>query len=342
MLINTLRAGSGHSIRSTAGAFPATVLAVLAAVFVVLPLSVQSQTFPNRAIRLVVPYPPGGGTDFFARAVSAKMAEDLGQQVVVENRPGASTIIGADAVAKSAPDGYTVLLGDTATYAANPSLFKSLPYDPVRDLAPVTLTARFALILVAHAGAPYGTVREFIAAAKAAPGAIDYASPGSGSPHHLAMELFRQAAGITLTHVPYKGGGPAAQDLIAGRIPVMFLDLTTMAPQLKAGKIKALAVSTEQRIAALPDISSVAESGVPGYDASAWQGLSVPAGTPAAVIARLNAAFARAAADGPTRQRLADLGTEFIAGTPEDMAAYIRSETAKWSKTIRAANITLD
>jgi len=332
--------GPVHRAGVRAGAAAALAVAALMA----LPVSAQTQMqpFPNRAIRLVVPYPPGGGTDFFARAVSAKMAEDLGQQVVVENRPGASTIIGAEAVAKSAPDGYTVLLGDTATYAANPSLFKSLPYDPVRDLAPVTLTARFALILVAHAGVPYSTVREFIAAAKAAPGTIDYASPGPGSPHHLAMELFRQAAGVTLTHVPYKGGGPAAQDLIAGRIPVMFLDLTTMAPQLKAGKIKALAVSTEQRIAALPEIPAVAESGVPGYDASAWQGLSVAAGTPPAIIGRLNTAFARAAADGPTRQRLADLGTEFIAGTPEQMAAYIRSETAKWSKTIRTANITLD
>jgi tripartite-type tricarboxylate transporter receptor subunit TctC len=335
-------AGAGASIASRLARAAGALAVALGALSSSVPGEALAQAWPARPVRLVVPYPPGGGTDFFARAVSAKMGEELGQQVVVENRPGASTIIGADLVAKSPADGYTVLLGDTATYAANPSLFKSLPYDPVRDLAPVTLTARFALILVTSLNVPWTTVPEFIAAAKAAPGSIDYASPGAGSPHHLAMELFRQSAGITLTHVPYKGGGPAAQDLLAGRIPVMFLDLTTMAPQLKAGKIKALAVSTDKRIAAFPDLPAVAEVGVPGYDASAWQGLSVPAGTPAAVIARLNAAFAKAAADEPTRQRLADLGTEFVNGTPEQMAAFIRSETAKWSRTIRTANITLD
>ncbi len=323
------------------GAALISLLASLLSLAVLIPVA-HAQDFPARPVRLVVPYPPGGGSDYFARTVSVKMAESLGQQVVVENKPGASTIIGAELVAKSPADGYTVLLGDTATYAANSSLFKSLPYDPQRDLAPISLTARFALVLVAHPSAPYNTLREFIAAAKAAPGTINYGSPGSGSPHHLAMELLRQASDITLVHVPYKGGGPAAQDLLAGRIPLMFLDLTTMSQQLKAGRLKALAVSLDRRLSALPDIPTVAEAGISGYDASAWQGLSVPAGTPAAIIARLNAAFAFAAADAPTRQKLADLGAEFLAGTPDEMTAFIRSETAKWSKTIRTANISLD
>lgn len=302
-----------------------------------------AQSYPTKPIRLVVPYPPGGGTDFFARTVAAKMSEDLGQQIIVENKPGASTMIGAESVAKSsAPDGYSVLLGDNATYAVNPSLYKKMPYDPLKDLAPVTLTARFALLLVVHPSVPVNTVQEFVALAKSQPGQLNFGSPGPGSPHHLAMELFEQRAGIDLTHVPYKGGAPATQDLLGGRIPTMFLDLATAAPHIKAGKLRALAVANATRLASMPDLPTVAELGYAGYEATAWQGFTVPAGTPAPIIARLNAAYAKAAADQSVRQRLNEAGAELIPSSPEALAAFMRSETAKWAKTIKDGNITVE
>ena len=294
----------------------------------------QAQPYPNKPVTLIVPYPPGGGTDFFARTVGQKMAETLGQQMVVENRPGAATIVGAQALAKAPADGYTVLLGDSATYAINVSLYKKLAYDPVKDFAPVSLTGRFALLLVVNPSVlPANSPKDLVAQAKQRPGAIAYGSPGSGSPHHLAMELFKERAGIDLLHVPYKGAAPAVQDLLGGRIATMFLDLAAGAPQVRGGKVKALAVASPQRIAALPEVATLAESGFPGFEAWAWQGIAVPAGTPQEIIAALNSAYGKA---------ISDAGIEPLHSTPQEMADYIKRETAKWAKLIADRHITVD
>jgi tripartite-type tricarboxylate transporter receptor subunit TctC len=303
----------------------------------------QAQVYPAKPLRLVVPYPAGGGTDFFARTVGAQLSAQLGQPVVVENRPGAATIIGAEAVAKSPADGYTLLLGDTATFAVNPSLYRKLPYDPVKDLAPVTMTGRFALLLVvnpAKLAAP--TVGALVEEGKRLPAKIDYASPGPGSPHHLAMEMFKQRTGAQFTHVPYKGAAPAVQDLLGGQVSLMFLDLAAGAPQVKSGKLKALAVASDKRIAALPDMPTVSEAGVPGFEAWAWQALAVPAATPRDIVARLNAEFRKAVSMPELRQKLIDAGIDPLQSSPEDASAYMRSETVKWAGVIAQGKITVE
>jgi len=316
---------------------------MLSIVALSLSLAVQGQVYPAKPVRLVVPYPAGGGTDFFARAVGAQLATQLGQPVVVENKPGAATIVGAQDVVKSPADGYTLLLGDTATFAVNPSLYKKLPYDPVKDLAPVTMTGRFALLLVVNPSKlAAGSVSDLVEAAKKAPGKIDFASPGPGSPHHLAMEMFKQRTGTQFTHVPYKGAGPAIQDLLGGQIPLMFLDLAAGAPQIKSGKLKALAVASDKRIAALPDLPTVSESGIAGFEAWAWQALAVPAGTPREVIAKLNAEFRKAMAVPDLRQKLIDAGIDPLQSSPEDASAYMRSESIKWAKVISEGKITVE
>jgi tripartite-type tricarboxylate transporter receptor subunit TctC len=232
---------------------------------------------------------------------------------------------------RAAPDGYTVLLADSTTLAVNPSLYKKLPYDPQKDFLPISLTARFAMLLVVNPSlTKAASVKEFIAEAKRDPGKINFASVGAGTTHHLAMELFKQQTGISLNHIPYKGAAPAVQDLVGGQVPVMFLDLAAGGPQIRAGKIKALAVASARRISALPDVPTVAESGVPGFEAWAWQGLVVPAGTPQEVMARLRAEYSKAMGDPAVRQKLIDAGVEPLTSTPEELAAYIRSETAKW------------
>lgn len=303
----------------------------------------RAQVYPAKPVRLIVPYPAGGGTDFFARAVGAQLSTQLGQPIVVENRPGAATMIGAEAVAKSAPDGYTLLLGDTATFAVNTSLYKKLPYDPDKDLALVTMTGRFALLLVVNpAKLAVGSVAELIEAAKKSPGKIDYASPGPGSPHHLAMEMFKQRTGTNFNHVAYKGAGPAIQDLLGGQVPLMFLDLAAGGPQIKSGKLKALAVASDKRIAALPALPTVAESGQPGFEAWAWQALAVPVATPKAIIAQLNAEYRKAIAVPELRQKLIDAGIDPLESSPENASAYARSETLKWAKVISEGKITVE
>ena len=301
-----------------------------------------AQTWPSQPIRLVVPYPAGGGTDFFARTIGARLSEQLGQQVLIENKPGAATIIGAEAVARAAPDGYTVLLGDTATFAVNPSLYKKLSYDPVKDFEPVTLTGRFALVLVANPALPVNNAKELITLAKLKPGELNYGSPGPGSPHHLAMELFKQRAGINVVHVPYKGAAPAVQDLLGGQIPMMFLDLATGAPLIKSGKVKAVAVASPKRIAPLPDVPTLSESAIADFEAWAWQGLVVPAKTPKEIIAKLNDAYAKAIADPVVRQKIIDAGIDPLHGTPQEMSDYMKSENAKWAKVVAEGNIKVE
>jgi tripartite-type tricarboxylate transporter receptor subunit TctC len=322
---------------------PALLRAALAALLVFPGGPVVAQGYPQKPIRLVVPYPAGGATDFFARLVFPKVGDALGQPVVVENRPGAGTAIGASEVARSAPDGYTILLGDAGTYAFNPSLYKKLSYDPAKDFAPISLTGRFALILAVNPSLlSASSVKEFVDAAKRAPGKIDYGAPGPGSPIHLAMELFKQRAGITMTPIPYKGGADALSDLIGGRIGALFPDIATGLPQIRAGKIKALAVASEKRVAALPDLPTVSESGYPGFEAWAWQGFVAPARTPHDVVMKLNGAFARVMADPAIKQRLSESGFEPQTSTPEQFSAYLKSEIAKWAKVIHESNISLD
>ena len=317
-------------------------LATLTATALVFGTAALAQTYPNKPVKLIVPYPPGGGTDFFARTVSAKLSEQLGQQIIVENRPGAATIIAGEATARAAPDGYTLLIADSPTVAINPSLYK-LPYDPQKDFAPVTLTARYAMMLVVNPSSiKVNSVQELIEQAKKAPNKIDYASVGAGTTHHLAMELFKQQAGIALNHVPYKGSAPAVQDLLGGQIPVMFLDLATGAPHIKAGKLKALGVASLKPIAAMPEVPAIAASGVPNFEAWAWQGLVAPAGTPKEIIAKLNAEYAKAVSDPTVKQKLFDAGIEPITSTPEELTAYIKSETAKWAKVIKESNIKVE
>jgi tripartite-type tricarboxylate transporter receptor subunit TctC len=318
------------------------VLAALALAALAAPAA-HAQVYPARALRLIVPYPAGGGTDFFARTVAVQLSRQMGQQVVVENRPGAATIIGAEAAAKSTPDGYTLLLGDTATFAVNASLYRKLPYDPQKDFAPVSLTGRFALLLVVNPAAiKANSVSELIDQAKKEQGGLDYASPGPGSPHHLAMELFKQRTGLQLTHVPYKGAAPAVQDLLGGRVPLMFLDLAAGAPQIKGGKLKALAVASDRRIAALPDLPTLGESGLPGFEAWAWQVLAAPAGTPRGIVAKLNAEYRKAIGTPEIRQKMIGAGIDPLQSSPGEAVAYIRSESAKWAKVIRDARITVE
>lgn len=302
-----------------------------------------AQDYPSKPIRLVVPFPPGGGTDFFARTVGVKMSDTLGQSVVVDNRPGASTMIGAENVKGSPPDGYTVLLGDLGTYALNPSLFKKLPYDPAGDFSPVTMTGRFVLVIAVNPAMPnVNSIKDLIDAAKKDPGKIAYASPGPGSPHHLAMELFAKEAGIRLLHVPYKGAAPAVQDLIGGQVMVMPIDIAAAMPHIKSGKIKVLATATPAPVAALPGVPTIASAGFPGFEAWAWQGFAVPKGTPPDVIAKLREGYVKAVADPAVRAKLVEAGIEPLTSTPQEMGSYIASETAKWSKVIKDANIALD
>ena len=303
-----------------------------------------AQSYPTRPIHLIVPYPAGGGTDFFARLVGAKMSELIGQPIVVENKPGAATNLGADYVAKSPADGYTILLGDVATYAANPALYKKLPYDPEKDFAPISLTARFLTVLVINPNKLKVTsVAELIDAARKAPVTIDIAHAGVGNPFHLAATLFEQAAGIKLSQVPYRGAGPAVQALLAGEVPLMFVDYATARSHLASGTLKALAVAAQTSRPELPGVPPVAEAaGLKEFEAWPWQGLVAPAKTPAAMIAKLHDTYVAAVNDPVVRQKLVDAGLEPLQSSPHEMAEFRRKEAAKWAAVIKAANMQLD
>jgi tripartite-type tricarboxylate transporter receptor subunit TctC len=300
-------------------------------------------SYPNRPVRLIVPYPPGGGTDFFARLVGSGMARSLGQPIVIENRAGAGTIIGAEAAARSAPDGYTFLLGDVATYAANPSLYRKLSYDPLKDFSPISLTGRFAVVLLVNTNKlKVNSVAELVALAKKSPGAIDYASGGIGNPFHLASELFARAAQIQLHHIPYRGAAPALQDLAAGQVGMMFVDFATARSQLATPGMKALAVASPTELAGLPGIPTIAGSGYPGFEAWAWQGFVAPSSTPPDIVAKLRDSYLGAIKDAEIRTKLADAGIEVLQSTPAEFADYIRNETAKWDALIKSADIHAD
>ena len=303
---------------------------------------IRAETFPTKPIRLIVPYPPGGGSDAFARVIAPKLSESLGQPFLVDNKPGAATIIGAELVAKAPADGYTLLLGDNSTYAVNPSLYKKLPYSPSNDFSPISLTAKFSLLLVVNPSLPVSKLSDFVAYAKSRPKQINFASPGAGSPHHLAMELFADRAGIQLTHVPYKGGAPAAQDLLAGVIPVMVLDYAIAAQHIQAGKLRALAALSDKRLDQMKDLPTIAESGYSGFEAWAWQGIVAPAKTPDEIVQRLNAELVKVAQDKDVLAKMVEIGGEFKASSPGAMSVHMKSETDKWARIIKDANISID
>jgi tripartite-type tricarboxylate transporter receptor subunit TctC len=304
--------------------------------------SAQAQPYPSKPIRFVVPYPAGGPLDTVARLLGQKVSESVKQPVVVDNRPGAGGNIGADAVAKSPPDGYTILMGAVATHAINPTLYASMPYDAMRDFAPITQVASTPNVLVVNPALPVTTVREFIAYAKANPGKLNFGSGSTGSAGHLAGELFKTMAGIEMTHVPYKGAGPAMNDLIGGQIQLMFDNLASSLGQVRAGRVRALAVTTARRSALAPELPTIAESGLPGFDISTWFGVFAPAGTPREVLDRLHAEFTRALSSPEVRERMLTLGAEPVSNRPDEFAAYIRAESDKYARVIRASGAKAD
>ncbi len=297
-----------------------------------------AQSYPNRAIKLVVPSSPGGGTDIVARILGQKLSEQLGQQFVVENRAGAGTVIGNDAVAKSAPDGYTLLMG-LSTLAINPSMYAKLPYDALRDFAPISQSVSACNILILHPSVPARTVTELIALARAKPGSLTFGSAGMGTNPHLSGELFKSLARIDMVHVPFKGSGQSIISQLAGEIAANFPSVPTAMPYIKAGRLRGIGVTTLKRAQALPDVPSIAEAGLPGYEATQWYGLLAPAGTPRAIVDRLYQESSRALRSTDMKERMSAEGLEVVAGTPEEFASYIRSETEKWTQVIKAAGI---
>jgi tripartite-type tricarboxylate transporter receptor subunit TctC len=318
------------------------ISACLLALSVLASTAALAQNFPNKPLRWLVAYPAGGGSDLYTRTIGQHLASSVGQQVIVENRPGAAGIIGADAAAKSAPDGYTLFTGDIGTLMLNPLLYRKLPYDPHRDFQAVTLFTKNPLIFVVHPSVPAKNVNEFVAHAKANPGKLNYASVGAGTIFHLATEIFKRRTGTDMVHVPYKGSGPAIQDVLTGQVSMMFVDYATGAPHIKAGKLRAIAVTTKERIETLPEIPSIHESGVPDFDAYAWLGAVVPAGTPKDVVNTLSREIVAAMKAPDVRKRFIDSGSIPLSSTPEEFAQLIRSDAEKWGAIVKALGLTLD
>lgn len=299
--------------------------------------------YPEKPIRLVVPFPPGGAVDGYARIVQPALSRELGQTVVVENRTGASGMIGSEAVARAPADGYTLLLGNIATFAINVGIYKKMPYDPVRDLAPIAKTVAVNYVLVVNPKVPARNAAELVAYAKAHPGKLTYGSSGSGSAQHMAAELFKARTGTEILHIPYKGTGELIADLLAGHVDMIFADQGTMMQQVSAGKLRVLGVCGPQRSADYPDIPTVAEAaGIPGFEVVAWQGLAAPAGTPADVVRRLNAAINKLQADPAIRRQINQAGLTPDSGTPEEFRRYVEAEIGKWSKLARDVGATVD
>lgn len=307
-----------------------------------LTLSLATQAQDARPLEWVVGYAAGGGSDIVARSVAEQMAKTLGQSLVINNKPGAATNIAADYVAKSKDPAHTLLTADFATLAANPSLFSKLPYDAERDFAPVGLLARFPLILVVAPNVPANTYKEFVAWAKASASAVPYASAGAGSPHHLATELLRERTGLKFSHVPYRGAAPAVQDLMGGQVPFALMDSASVQQHIASGRLKALGVASPQRLKTMSEIPTLAEQGLAGFEAYAWQGLVVPASTPPEQVAKLNKALVAALDSTPVKARFQTLSLEALPGTPHQMASYARAERERWGKLIRDNGIKLD
>ena len=331
-----MRAKGGETTRSILRS------AITAAALVCAATAALAQSFPEKPIRFVVGFTPGGPSDILARALGQKLAERWSQQVVIENRPGAGGNVAAEAVARSAADGYTWLLGNNSILATNQTLYRSLPYDPVKDFAPVSLVAVQPNILVVNPQVPANSVAELIALAKKNPGKLNYASSGAGAAAHLAGELFKTMAGVDLVHVPYKGAQPALTDVIAGQVQVMFATSASVIPFIKAGKLRGLAVTTARRSPSVPDLPTVSEAGVAGFEAITWHGVVVPAATPAPLVERLNRDIVSVLSLPDLRERLAALGAEVLAGTPREFADYIAAEIPKWSKVVRDSGARIE
>lgn len=295
--------------------------------------------YPGRPVRLVVPFAPGGTNDVIGRIIADKLSERLGQPFVVDNRAGANMVVGSEIVARAGPDGHTLLIV-AAGFAINPSLRKQLPYDTGRDFAPIGLVVGAPYLMVVHPSVPAKTVNEFVAWVKSRPGKVNYASVGAGSPPHLAAELLKITAGIDMQHIPYKGGGAVLPDLMAGRVSMFFGSISTLGPHVQTGKIRAVAVTTVKRSPAMPEVPTVIESGLAGYEVNGWYGLLAPGKTPRAILARLNAELRQVLTDPETRGRFLKIGMDPAPGTAEEFAALIKSEIAKWAKVVRAAGIT--
>ena len=315
---------------------------VLAASAVMVALPVAAQSYPERPIRLVVPFPPGGGSDITGRVIAQKLGEALGQQIIVDNRGGAGGNIGTDIVAKAVPDGYTICMALSGPFSINGSLLGKLPFDPLKDFALITLAGATPNLLVAHPSVSVQTVKELIALAKASPGRINFASSGLGTPAQLAGELFNTMAGVKLTHVPYKGAAPALTDLLAGQVQLMFSTMPPALPHVKAGKLKAIAVTSAKRSLTTPELPTIAEAGLPGFEAITWYGMAAPAGTPKPIIARLNTEVVRLLQVPEVKERLLATGTEVAGTSPEQFAAYIKSETVKWAKVVKESGARVD
>lgn len=314
-------------------------LATFAGMIGLLTAGAFAQGYPGKPIKVIVPYPPGGGNDIVVRSIGQTLAEHLGQSVVVENKPGGGTLIGAQAAAKSAPDGYTLFLGTIATMSINPSLYRELPYDPVKDFAPITQLVNYSMLLVANPSVPANSVAELLALAKTRQ--LSYASFGNGSTSHLGMELLKAMTGVQLLHVPYKGSLPALTDVMSGHVPVMFVDLPPAISQIKSGRVRALAVSSPQRSTLMPEVPTVAET-VPNFSYASWAGLLAPSGTPAAIIARLHDEVAQILSQPDIKAQLSGLGAEPVGSTPQEFAALIHSEIAKWAKVVNVSGAKLD
>ena len=298
--------------------------------------------YPNKPVKLIVPFPPGGGNDVIGRVIAQKLADRWGQSVVVENRAGANGIVGLQALMQSPADGYTLAVGAAGPLAVNPSLYAKLPYDPVKDFTPITNLVNYPLLLVTHPSVPAKSVRELVALAKAKPGQLSYASPGSGNSGHLAGELFNTMAGVQTVHIPYKGQGPALTDLLAGQVQMLYSSIPSVIQQVKSGQLKALAVGSAKRLASLPDVPTISESGVPGYEAYSWVGLVAPANTPADIVKKIHRDVSDILKDKDVADKLNQQGALPVGDAPDEFAIYIKNEIVKWGKVVRDANIKAD
>lgn len=298
--------------------------------------------FPSKPLSIIVPFAAGGATDILARIVGQALSTEIGQSVIIENRPGAGGNIGGQLAAKANPDGHTLFMGAVGTHAINPSLYKKMPYDPIKDLAPLTRVANVPNLLVANPQQPFKTVQELIAYAKAHPGKVNFGSSGNGTSIHLSGEMFSHMAKVDIVHVPYKGSAPAMNDLLGNQIAIMFDNMPSALQYVRAGKLNALGVTSAKRSPELPNVPTIAEAGVPGYEASSWFGLFVPAATPAPVQAKLHAALVKVLAQPDVKKRMADQGAEVVSEKPEQFAAFIQAESRKWGQVVRASGATLD
>ena len=302
----------------------------------------SAQGYPNRPVRLIVPYPPGGGNDTLARLFGQKLTEAWGQQIVVDNRPGAGTIIGTQLAARSAPDGYTLLLSSIATHAVAPNLYRNPGYDPIKDFTPITLLAIAPTVLCVNTAVPVKSVQELIKLAKAKPGELKFASGGNGTPPHMAGEIFASMTGIKLLHVPYKGGGPAIAGLIGGETSMMFDTAASILPHVKGGKLRALAIARSARLPEYPDLVTFTEAGVNGYEVNAWYSMHAPAGVPREIVTKVQRELVRILALPDIRERLKQLGSEGVGNSPDEFARFVRAESAKYAKAIREAGVKVE